>query len=210
MIKAITALLTFCLLNAGLSGCTVYKSSDRDDFNSNGKARAPIQAKPAALSLDDQDLLANPCAAFNSLRQQDCDSLFGGNRLSMTNQISLKTSTCLVEPSFASESSALSTVSILSCSWKPVDGQHLPLELVGPFAVQTTEDDLRHEGFSVFSSTVASGDSLRMNCEAYVSTQPLADDEQFNSEQSSVALRTKFNEFAALLKRETLSASGQR
>ena len=209
MIKAITALLAFFVLNAGLAGCTVYKSSDRDDFNANGKARAPVHAKPTAtLSLDDQDLLANPCAAFNTLRQQDVDSLFGVARVSMTNQISLKTSTCLVESSAVATD--LSSVSILMCSWKPVDGQAVPSASTDALGLQTTEDDLRNEGFSVVSSTVASGDSLRMNCEAYAPTQSLADDARLNSEQATDVLTTKFNGFATALKRETLSISGRR
>jgi hypothetical protein len=235
MNRAITAFLASCLLNAGLAGCTVYKSSDRDDFNSNGKARAPAQAKPTTLSLDDQDLLANPCAAFGLFEPQDFNLLFGHSRLSMTNEISTKTSTCLIEAAGANQNSAdfsdhfssgLSTVSVLSCSWKPAGGQPVPSAATDFIPLQTTEDDLRQEGFSVIASTVASGSSLRMNCEAYVPTQSLRFNENdeaqtrllVHSQQSADAagdaaiaiLTAKFNRFTGQLKRETLSASGQR
>jgi|GEM_PF-4570895 len=190
------------LVLAILSGCTVYKSSDRDDFDSNGKARAPQQK--AALTLDDHDLLANPCAAFNDVSDDQIRSLFGpAPRLSMTNQISPKTSTCLV----TSTSTDLTAPSVLACSWKPVDGRAIPVAN-DDFAIQTTEDDLRNEGFDVVSSTVVKGETLRMNCEAYVSTPALIEDRRAGEPETD-RLSAKFLSFTRELENITLPARTQ-
>ena len=154
------------------------------------------------------------------MREQDLETVFGISHLSMTNQNSPKTSTCLVQaypypdlaPALAAHLTAdLTTFSILSCSWKPVDGAAIRDVTTADAAtdLQTTEDDLHEQGFSVVSATAVSGTTLRMNCEGYAPTDARAQDARENFEKASDALSAKFAAFAALLKLETLATSGQ-
>ncbi len=185
------------LILALATGCTVYQSSDRQDFDANGKARATAQT--ASLSRDDRDLLANPCAAFNALSDDQLTSLFGPTlRLSMENQLSAKTSTCLV----TTETADLSAPSVLTCSWKPVTGERLLVS--DEFSPQTSETELRQNGFDVVTSTVIPGARLRMNCEAYVPTSVLVDDRRAG-ETAATNLTEKFSTFTRALADETLS-----
>jgi hypothetical protein len=218
-----TALIRSLLtgLTVGLMlGCTVYKSSDRDDFNSNGKARAPAQKATQALTSDDRDLLANPCAAFSTMSTDALKSIFGPTlQLSMTNQISPRTSTCLVtnvDATGATAESAISdlkTVSILTCSWKPADGSPVPtIYGAGPneaLTPQTTEDDLRANGFDFVTGSVANGETLRMNCEVYVPTSALLQDRLVSNEQGRNLLVEKYVEFDVQLHRNTLQSTTQ-
>ena len=124
-----------------ISSCTVYKSSDRDDFDANGKARAP---QTLALTQDDRDLLASPCTAFNALSNEQFTSLFGPSaRLSMVNEVSPKTATCLITPI---ATNGLSAPSHLACSWKPISGERIAT--VDEFSAQTTEEGLREDGYA--------------------------------------------------------------
>lgn len=190
-------LFALALIGILVCGCTVYKSSDRDDFDANGKARAP-QSQAASLTRDDRALLANPCAAFDVVSDEQLKSLFGPSpRLSMMNEVSPKTSTCLV----TSASSDLSAPAILTCSWKPMNGERIPV--TDAFAVQTTEDELREEGYDVVTSTVIAGERLRMNCEAYVPTPALIEDRRMG-ETATLELTNRFSTFAHELAIETL------
>lgn len=45
---ALTRWLLTSLATLALAGCSIYKSSDREDFNAHGKERAPVAAKPVA------------------------------------------------------------------------------------------------------------------------------------------------------------------
>jgi hypothetical protein len=152
--------------------------------------------------------LANPCAAFNQVSDDQLRSLFGPNpRLSLMNQISPKTSTCLVTNSSEAPED-MSAISVLSCSWKPVDGKPVPVA-PGEISFQTTEDDLRASGFDVVSATVVGGDTLRMNCEAYVPTTSLIEDRRDQAERATDFLSRRFAAFARDLTRETLTSGAQ-
>lgn len=180
-------------------GCSVYKSTDRDDFNSNAKSRAPSAKSLTAL---EARLLREPCSAFNALNELDLEPLFGASiQIEMANEVSRKTSTCFVTNGH--EALGLSRVAKLACSWKPVDGTEITAA-ADDFAVQTTEDDLRLQGLSVAASTVSSGDRLRMNCEVYVPTENLIAD-RASGERGFVSLSSKFSTLAGELSLATLS-----
>lgn len=210
-----------------MTACSIYKSSDRDDFNDNGKARAPVAA--AVLSTDDQRLLENPCDVFQNVSSEDLQSLFGQTRLSMSNEVTPKTSSCLIEAmneeanapersvsdqNEGQNSERLQTPSfrhltLLSCSWKPVDGRPIP-SAPSDFISQTTEDELRSRGFGIVSTSVASGSTLRMNCEAYAPRSVIESDRDENDERARDEVASRFAVFAIGLNRETLISTGQK
>jgi hypothetical protein len=184
------------------TSCSVYRSSDRDDFDANGKARAPATA--VVLTQEDRDLLANPCAAINAMTDSQLKTLFGPSpRLSMTNEVSPKTATCLI----TTGSTDLSVPSLFACSWKPVTGKPLPLDTRhgqgDQFSVQTTESELREQGFDVVTTTVLAGERLRMNCEAYAPTTAIIEDRR-NGEPLANELNERFATFTHALADETL------
>jgi hypothetical protein len=82
-----------------------------------------------------------------------------------------------------------------------MSGERIPVP--DAFAVQTTEDDFREEGYDVVTSTVIAGDRLRMNCEVYVPTQALIEDRRAG-ETESLELADRFSTFTHELAVETL------
>ena len=212
LLLVLAALASFTCLNA----CSVYKSSDREDFNANGKARASnfssfssLSTKPNdnGLSPDDKDLLQAPCNVFRMMPLQQIESVMGTSRLTFTNQVSRKTSTCIVELSDANAATdSLDSLSVLSCSWKPVNGHSIRVR--NSLSVQTTENDYRDNGFRVLTTNVASGGSLRMNCEGYVATPALV--RAIDKPESAEILTIHFAELAIGLNRATLTSTMQR
>ena len=193
-----------------LTACSVYKSSDREDFNANGKARAPALASVptlSGLSVDDRNLLQNPCDVFRTMTLRQIESIFGTSRITFTNQVSRKTSTCLVEAADANAATdSLDSLSVLSCSWKPVSGRSIPVSQ--SLNVQTTENDYRRDGFRVLTTQVARGNSLRMNCEAYVATPALL--RATDNPAAAETLTIRFAELTHELNRATLTSTLQR
>lgn len=189
--KLVVSLLLLALTH---TGCSVYQNGDRKDFNSNGASRAPSHT----LALEDVQLLENPCAAFRAVAPEDMQLIFSQPHLSMLNQITPRASTCFVQAPDADANS----ISILSCSWKPVDGS--PVPDANDNIIATTEDDMHSYGYDVALTKTVSGARLRMNCEGYVPTQALINDRR-SGERATDGLAPRFAVFARQLKRATLS-----